>query len=686
MSHLSILVICSSLFVAKVSVSQKKWDGGGGNNLWTNAQNWTGNTVPVSTDDIVLDNSLIAVSYTIVLPSSSTTVKTVTISPASGKTIELDLPPQNISMPGFTITGPGYGLTLNSGGIFKNSSGASSGNAVKITDSIRINDDGKYVHNSSSGHATNVQQLSMLPGTEKGIFEFDIPVASSTLSFSGRTFGRLLLSASAAGGTANYTAVGTSRVVIRNNLELNTGVNLSLNFSDTIFVLNNFNQSSGTLNLGNSTRSVDFYIGLNFIQDFAGIITETGTAVQKIELGGVKDHVVIVNGNITNDVALVKTGIGAALLKVGISLPYKLSLKEGRIVTTANAIITLLPTCTIEADTITGTSFIDGPLIKQGLTNAPFLFPVGKSNQMRWVRLEQATGTFTVEYFKADPHSLGSTIGTGLDHISNVEYWDIQSSNTSNAIIKMSFKHPTSGGVTDLASLRVARNLSGIWQNAGNTNFSGSAGSNGWVSSSTVSGFSASTRYFALASAISEENPLPLYDLSFNARYISPRMLFTWKGTMDGQPFQCELQDSEDGITYHTFKSIEGNDSVLNYSIEFFPMHVSKFYRIKVRKSLSGAWHESMPVRMNHQLNEYLRIEGSNLVRDKIHLSVSTIHERQCIISIFNSFGELKMVVRLKLVSGSSVVSLNVMSLDAGMYTLSVIGDNRKYVSRFVKY
>src|SRR5215213_7446372 len=100
MSHLSFFIL---LLISCSAFSQKKWDGGAGTNLWSNALNWTGNTVPTLTDDIVLDNSLVAASYNVILPATAVTVKTITITPAASRTIELTLPVANTLLPGLTV-------------------------------------------------------------------------------------------------------------------------------------------------------------------------------------------------------------------------------------------------------------------------------------------------------------------------------------------------------------------------------------------------------------------------------------------------------------------------------------------------------------------------------------------------------------------------------------------------------
>lgn len=572
MSHLSLFIL---LLISIYSFSQKKWDGEAGNNQWSSALNWTGNTVPVATDNVLLDNSYVPGSYNVVLPSTAVTVKTITITPVSIRTIELTLPATNTLLPGLSITGPGYGLVINSGGTFRNSSGSSSGTAVRVIDSIRINNDGRYVHNSASGHTTNVQTLATIAGTESGTFELDIPSASSTISISGRTFGKLVLRSSAAGGVCNYTAAGTSRVNIRNTLDIGTGVNFNLNCSDTIYVGGDFLQDAGTFNLGNSTRSVVLSIQQNATQNTGGIITETGTGIQTILMNGPGFQLVAFRGTINNQVALVKDGPGVLWSKAPLSLPYKLQLRNGRVLT-SQGLITLQAACTIDADSLAEDCFIEGPLKKDGLNNQSFLFPVGKSGIMRWVQLKNATGNFTVEYFRSDPETLSSVNGSGLHHISSLEYWDVTTTSSSSAELKLSFLSPGSGAITNLSSLRVARLINGIWEDAGNTAVSGTPGSDGWVSSTAASGFSANSKSFALASATGLENPLPLSSVLLKATSNGDLTSFRWRCSDDMNMKKFELQRSYDGVHYETVsQSISKNDYVLVTD------NRNSYYRIK---------------------------------------------------------------------------------------------------------
>src|SRR6266700_1139492 len=140
---------------------QVKWDGEGGDGQWTNPVNWSGNILPAASDDVILDNSISVPGYTVTLPAgnSGIVIRSLTISPAAGQFIEVKIPAVNTAVPAFTATGPGYGLIINNVGIFRNASGASSGAPVAVSDSIRINNGGRYIHNTSRSHAGNVAVL-----------------------------------------------------------------------------------------------------------------------------------------------------------------------------------------------------------------------------------------------------------------------------------------------------------------------------------------------------------------------------------------------------------------------------------------------------------------------------------------------------------------------------------------------
>lgn len=680
MSHLlfyTILIISLPVF------SQVKWDGGAGNNQWNDPLNWTNNTVPLSTDNVLLDNSVVSENYIVVLPTDAVTVKSILINPVVSKSIELILPNENKFIPGLIVSGPGYGLTINRGGIFRNASGASSGTPLMVADSIRINDDGRFIINTPRAHATNVDRISSAPGTERGVVEFDIPDASTTISLSGRTYGKLVLKSTAFGRSLNYTAAGTSKVIVRSDLEIGDSVNFNLNFSDSILVQGDLIQGAAVFNLGNTTRRAVVGIGGNINLSEEGKITETGTGIQQLLLNGTAEQQLNIKGQVLDQVSIIKNGPANARLLSTVSLPYSLHLRRGNLISSSTNILILQSNCVIESDSLSDESFIDGPIKKEGLSNSGFMFPVGKAGKMRWLELLSATGDFTIEYFNNNPKLINNAMGTGINHISGIEYWNISGGNS--AIVKLSFNDPNSGGVTALSQLRVARLRANIWQNAGNTDFRGTPGTNGWVSSSAAGGFSAESHLFVLASAIGQENPLPVLFRQFIVATLNQKTLFKWSVDKDHTATGFELQESNDNLNYRTIYTCEARQLLTEYYYQSeMPRTTNKYYRVRAIDKDASAYYFSRIffVTGNPQILTMNTINVNSFLNLQIMMNAA----RRIEFVIYSAAGYLQKKIQMDVQKGTLNLQIMVADLPAGNYICSMLYENERLASfKFIK-
>ncbi|OQP62286.1 hypothetical protein A3860_28375 [Niastella vici] len=510
-------LLCFALLVSVPSIAQLKWDGEAGDGQWMTARNWVGDKLPAITDDIILDNAFITGGYTVTLPggNSSVHIRSIAIAPGPGNTIELILPATNTAIPAFIISGAVYGMVIGNGGIFKNASGTDSGLPVEIADSLKINNGGRYIQNTSGSHAAIVTVLSKAPGTEEGIFEFDLPTASSTVSLSDRSYGKLIFSSNAMNGAVTYTASGTNPVTIRSDLYVGTGVSLSLNFTDTLFIGRDLIQQGGTINLGTAARTLVTVINRHLVQSVTGLICETGKSFPEIVFGGVNNQHIDCKGTLKDSVTIKMNNTAGATLTSPWALPYKLKLAKGNITTSVANILQLLAGCSIEVDSLLSNSFIDGPLRKEGLSAAAhFLFPVGKGGTMRWLALKNVSGNFKVEFFSSNPQQLSNTYGSGIKQISQTGYWTIQAdaSPLPSAAVELSFNGPNSVVGTNLATARVAKLDNNVWVNGGNTAYTGTAGSRGSIVSNTMASWSGLPKYFTLGSSELADAPLTLSD------------------------------------------------------------------------------------------------------------------------------------------------------------------------------
>lgn len=247
---------CAVLAMAAGTASgQRRWDGEAGDSLWQNARNWFPDGLPQRDDTVLLDHSLTPSDYRVQLPGGSTAVviRNLRIQPGPARRITLVLPSSNTAVPGLLVTDTGDGIRLDRGGLLRNASGAASGDPLQLNGRMRIADGATYVHNTVRGNAKVIDRLSQEPGTENGIFEFDVPGTSGyTVSLTGNTFGSLAFSAAAAGGGKSYSGSGTSNCVVRGSLRIGTGAGLTTTLTADILLSGDL-QVDGSLNLAPAT-------------------------------------------------------------------------------------------------------------------------------------------------------------------------------------------------------------------------------------------------------------------------------------------------------------------------------------------------------------------------------------------------------------------------------------------------
>ncbi len=517
----------------RVLAETKSWTGYGGDANWANLLNWSGNTLPGPNDEVWLDNSEMPLSFQVILPDTAITIRALHIRPSPGWNIELTLPASNKVINALTVTGPGYGIELYTGSIFRNASGLSSGESLSIADSLIIYNGARYIHQTRASHANGILRiLSQAPGTEQGIFDFDVPRASYTISVSNRVYGSLELHATALGAAVNYTGSGANPLLVRGNLRIGPAVSMSMNLTGSngnIQVERDFIQEGGQLNLASGSNNLTVLrVKGDLYQSPSAVITETANGNPYLELNGNRKQQIIMAGLIRNRVGFRLNNIGGAELLLPLKLPWNFDLSVGVLVSSVPALLTLDSGSLVLMDSsrLSGT-YVDGPIRKLGLNSGNhFLFPVGKAGYLRWLALHEAIGDFTVEYFRSNPAVFGTDLVKGLNHISKLEYWKVQADSPAvgNAKIELSFASVQCGGITDPQFLNVAKFGDFLWEDAGHSVITGNA-IQGSVSSGP-SDFSSSV--YTLASTVDTENPLPLTKIDLRVKQESGKINFNW--------------------------------------------------------------------------------------------------------------------------------------------------------------
>jgi uncharacterized repeat protein (TIGR02543 family) len=279
--------------------------GGGDGTSWSDARNWTGGTVPVSTDSVVLNNVNVTGNYTVNLPTGATgvTLFRLAIIPTPPRTITLSLPSGNTANPGLRVGDAGNAtddLILYSGAVLKNSSGAPTGNGVEVSSTtngtVWLGNGARYIHNTARSTAGIVPRLSTAAGTESGVFEYDLPgTASAAIDLNGRNYGSLTLTRTA--GAATYTTTGGSAGTVRKDFTINAGVTLT---------------STNVLNLGGDLTDNGAALALTTTVSFIGTSKQTISGTGAVTLGAnstvAANDTVAIGGTFNNNATMTVTG------------------------------------------------------------------------------------------------------------------------------------------------------------------------------------------------------------------------------------------------------------------------------------------------------------------------------------------------------------------------------------------
>ncbi len=234
------IVLLLGLQIASWGQLVRTWDGEGGDSSWSNAVNWHPNGLPAPTDTILLTNALVPHSYHVQLPTGTmgATIAALMIAPENPFTITLEIPSTNTASPALQLMAPDTCMRIKQGGVIINRSTAATGNPIVLTGIGRIENGGKYLHQTLRGNAHWVARLSWDKQNAHGMVEFDVPGNGGYIvSISGRQFGTLILSSSLA-GRKTYSGSGSSKLIIWGELRIQSNSTLNFTLNNQIELYN----------------------------------------------------------------------------------------------------------------------------------------------------------------------------------------------------------------------------------------------------------------------------------------------------------------------------------------------------------------------------------------------------------------------------------------------------------------
>jgi Secretion system C-terminal sorting domain len=347
-------------------------------------------------------------------------------------------------------------------------------------------------------------------------------------------------------------------------------------------------------------------------------------------------------------------------------------------------------------------SFISGPMIIETNTTDTITFPIGKKNGADLlyapVKLKPFNTTlkdYRAEYFPVI-HVDAANVEASLDHVSRVEYWDISCNLTSSpdydAKVSLSWRPMSQVGTGNPAdSLNAMQDLtvahyfnagSGIKWNidgGGAATFTIRPNSNlsyGFISTDIAVG---SFSPFTLGTK-SPFNTLPLKLLSFSGSAEGNAIKLKWITKEEKEVDRYELQKSTDGHNFTTISTTPSLNRLSTFaysSLDGKPDAGWNYYRLKVFDNQQHSYYTAA-VKVWMGKAGQVMIYPNPAQRE---LKIILPPRSNSSIRIVNSAGQV-----LKRVSTTEgLLTVNIESLDRGMYLVYIQTNRQAIVQRFIK-
>ncbi len=367
-------------------------------------------------------------------------------------------------------------------------------------------------------------------------------------------------------------------------------------------------------------------------------------------------------------------------------------LTDGKLTTSQPSNMLTLGSSSVTTSAYADNSFVNGVMSKYG--NTPYEFPVGEGVDIHPLKLETTGGNtldiYTVVYFKSNPSSLCTpgTLGSGIDHISKLEYWFAQCIPNGSPSNQVTLWATGYSYATDRDRLVITNCSSGTWANLGNAN-TGNIGAVGPVTSLTaVSGFFSGV--FSLASLDpSPINPLPITLISFDAFNLSnTKSSISWElGACCSAAAKFEIQRAGKDRGFVTIATIGGSETnrFYNYLDNNLKSGIN-YYRLKMIDEDGKITYSRTVAVMNGVDGLLLTSLIPTIVTNTSSLTIASSKQQKLDIIIVDMQGRVMLKRNITIAAGNSNIELPLHNLAAGVYQLTgVTAEGKTNTIRFLK-
>jgi hypothetical protein len=318
-----------------------------------------------------------------------------------------------------------------------------------------------------------------------------------------------------------------------------------------------------------------------------------------------------------------------------------------------------------------------------------YLFPVGKTDSLyapiKLAKVNATTATWTAEYTPNSPFNRTNIFFPPVDHISDVEYWEITSDNqvstNDDARVSLSWRGysqvSTVAGIRD--SLLVVQYINRppfVWDAPNGWATGNAVGPNnlsGYVTSNAgTNNYSFIERRFTLGT-FSKFNALPVKLLYFTAIADGNRVRLNWEAANEQDTRTYEIQKSLTGSNFAFMANV--NSRQLSQSAytdyDFNPALGWNYYRLKViDKSGNFFYSPIRPVKFTKGQEEVKIFPVP--ATDVLNVLLPSSYVNSATLLLYGIDG--KFIATLK--PSVNNVKINVTPLAAGTYVIKIIKAN----------
>ena len=330
-------------------------------------------------------------------------------------------------------------------------------------------------------------------------------------------------------------------------------------------------------------------------------------------------------------------------------------------------------------------SHVNGPVRRN--SNSIFTFPTGNAGKYAPITISASSSDFTAQYFNTAP-TQGS--GTGIDHVSSTEYWQLTRNNGGNQVtVTLSWNSAErSGLVTDLTALRVARYLSGT-SYADMGGFGVGTTAAGTITSTATSPNNNTTWLYTLGSSLAlPTNPLPIELTSFSGRQEAQYISLRWSTATEQNNDYMAVERSADGRTFQELGRVQGAGTTLEpqeYSfLDEKPLRGLNYYRLR-QVDFDGAveYHKVISVEFYGKGSAIGVSAFPNPANEMLYASWAASTEQPATLRVLDMTG--RQVAQYTAQAGAASFELPLNNLPAGLYFLEVRQGSEVEVVRFRK-